>query len=107
MKTSALKAIRQNCKDCIYDSAEKGTWIEQVEACEITQCAFYEHRPLTGKTKRLNNEKNLALLTPSEREIVQTKCLARLQNIKDLQDRGLFPSKKQEATPPVLSGAEA
>jgi hypothetical protein len=97
MKTSPQKAIRINCKECIYDPEGKGTWIEQVEACTITQCAFYEHRPLTSKTKHLRREKELELLTPAEREIVEMKRLARIQNIKDLQDRGLFQTKKPEA----------
>jgi hypothetical protein len=99
MKLSAQKAIRVNCKQCIHDPADKGSWIEQVEGCTITQCAFYEHRPLTGKTKRLRRENELALLTPCEREIVETTRLARLKNIENLQARGLFQGKKQETAP--------
>jgi hypothetical protein len=99
MKLSPQKAIRKNCKECIYDTEDKGSWIDQVEACTITQCPFYEHRPLTGKTKRLRREKEIALLTPSEREIVEETRMKRLQNIENLQARGLFQGKKQESTP--------
>jgi hypothetical protein len=53
----------------------------------------------TYKTKHLRREKELALLTPSEREIVEETRLKRLKNSKDLQDRGLFQDKKQEAAP--------
>jgi len=73
MKLSPQKAIFNHCKNCIYDTAEKGTWIEQVENCKITQCEFYEHRKLTSKTRRLQRENYLASLSPSEREIVEKR----------------------------------
>lgn len=40
------EAINNNCKDCIYDSAGAGTWRQQVGACEVTECALYEWRPM-------------------------------------------------------------
>lgn len=99
MKTSPRKAIRINCKECIYDPEDKGTWLEQVEACTIIECIFYEHRPLTGKTKQMRREKELALLSPSEREIAEEKLMQQRQNIKNLQDRGIFKAKSQETQP--------
>lgn len=69
--TSPKKAIALHCKGCIYDSQDKGNWLQQVEACTIRNCSLYHHRPLTAKTRRFNNENRLASLTPAEREIVE------------------------------------
>lgn len=69
MKLTIRQAINANCKECIYDPAEKGNWVEQVEACNITKCAFYEHRKLTAKTKLIQRENYLASLPEAEREI--------------------------------------
>jgi hypothetical protein len=81
MKLSPQKAIYNHCKNCIYDPAEKGNWVEQVENCKITQCELYEHRKLTSKTRRLQRENYLASLPPSERAIVEKRsqeCRERL-----------------------------
>ena len=72
-KISAQKAIKNHCKGCIYDSEEKGTWLQQIEACTITKCELYNHRPLTSKTRRINEEKRLELLSPTEREIIENR----------------------------------
>jgi hypothetical protein len=69
--TSPKKAIANHCKGCIYDSHDKGNWLQQVEGCTITDCSLYHHRPLTAKTRRLNSETRLALLAPAEREIAE------------------------------------
>jgi hypothetical protein len=37
--------IDQNCKKCIYDSASKGTWRQQVTLCSVKSCALYDVRP--------------------------------------------------------------
>lgn len=71
--TSPKKAIANHCKGCTYDSQDKGNWLQQVEACTITSCDLYEHRPLTHKTRRLRNENHLASLTQAERDIVQLR----------------------------------
>ena len=55
---SIKQSVNENCKQCIYDPAESGNWREQVEACEMTRCPLFEHRPLTGaSSKRLASEK--------------------------------------------------
>lgn len=47
---SLKAAIRQKCKDCTYDPAAEGTWLMQVEACNVKSCALWEVRPLTVNT---------------------------------------------------------
>ena len=39
------QAINAKCKDCIYDPLEFGTWRQQVERCELTDCSLWEYRP--------------------------------------------------------------
>ena len=39
------QAIDAKCKDCIYDELDVGTWRQQIERCEITDCALWEYRP--------------------------------------------------------------
>ena len=39
------KAIEAKCRDCIYDPLDDGAWRQQVERCEITDCALYPYRP--------------------------------------------------------------
>lgn len=34
------QAIEAKCKDCTYDPLDSGTWRQQVERCDITDCAF-------------------------------------------------------------------
>ena len=85
MKVSPQKAINQHCKGCVYDSAEKGNWREQVEACTITHCELYSNRPVTSKTKRLQRENYLASLTPAEREIEAEKTRKASERMLSLQ----------------------
>lgn len=47
---SLRKAADAMCKECIYDKAEAGTWREQVENCNCTNCPLFEHRPRTMAT---------------------------------------------------------
>lgn len=54
---SLRAAINANCKDCIYDGAESGSWRKQVENCTITACSLHPVRPKTIKGKRLGKEK--------------------------------------------------
>ena len=88
MKTSPQKAIRNFCKGCIYDQAEKGNWLEQVERCTVVKCELYEHRPKTSKTKRFERENYLAMLSDEEREIVEINNKKRRQNMLDLHSKG-------------------
>jgi len=62
-KTEAINAY---CKGCIYDNQEPGNWHQQVEACTVTHCELYEHRPITGATKRLLKEERIANMSPEE-----------------------------------------
>jgi len=41
------QSINAKCKDCIHDPGEPGTWVQQVEACELTECALWGYRPLS------------------------------------------------------------
>lgn len=83
IKLSAQKAIYAHCKGCTYDPKAGGSWIEQVEARTISNCELYEHRKLTAKTRRLRREKELALMTPAERRIVEEKMLKQQQIMLD------------------------
>ena len=46
-KPSLRGCINANCKDCIYDSSESGTWRKQVGNCTVTACSLYLVRPKT------------------------------------------------------------
>ncbi len=84
--TSPRKAIALHCKDCIYDSHCSGNWRQQVEACTISDCPLYDHRPITGHTARLQRENHLATLTPHEREIVLKRSIKRALNLANVRD---------------------
>lgn len=43
--TTLRKAVHAYCKGCIYDKLAGGTWLDQVEACTVTNCELYEWRP--------------------------------------------------------------
>jgi len=45
-------AINAHCRDCLYDSAERGTWRQQVEACSITGCALWPFRPRAARPRQ-------------------------------------------------------
>ena len=42
---SLRKAINGKCRDCIWDPLAKGTWLAQVERCELTECSLHQVRP--------------------------------------------------------------
>jgi hypothetical protein len=88
-KISAQKAIYAHCKGCIYDPADKGTWVEQVEACTAIKCELYNHRKLTAKTRRILREKELALLPPSEQEIIRKRNENSAQRLINLKNGGV------------------
>lgn len=61
METKRLtrqQAINANCKDCLYDKAEQGTWRMQVEACTIKTCPFYSYRPLPNLSNAAPQSQN-------------------------------------------------
>ena len=41
------KAIEAKCRDCAYDELDEGTWRQQVERCDITDCALHSYRPVS------------------------------------------------------------
>jgi hypothetical protein len=90
MKLTVRQAINKNCKECIYDPQDKGTWIEQVEACTITICPFYEHRKLTGKTKAILKEKHLAALPQTERDLYLEKLEKQRAKMASLHNSGVL-----------------
>jgi len=90
VKTSPKRAIANHCKDCTYDYHCSGNWREQVEACSITQCDLYDHRPLTAKTKRLQRENLLAALPADERAIVLERAEKRALNMVNVRSRGML-----------------
>jgi len=46
IRTSRTAAIAAKCKDCIFDPLARGTWREQVAACENGGCALNSVRPV-------------------------------------------------------------
>ena len=57
--SSPRQAIKAHCIGCIYDNAEKGNKLEQIEACTIVQCELYEYRPKSTKTRKLERENKI------------------------------------------------
>ncbi len=53
-------AINANCRSCIYDSAESGSWRKQVENCAILACSIHPVRPRSIKGKAGNKEPPIA-----------------------------------------------
>ena len=39
------KAINAKCKECIYDPELRGTWRQQIEACDLNSCTLWPYRP--------------------------------------------------------------
>lgn len=48
-KPSLRKSINAMCKNCTYDSQDKGTWRQQTENCNITRCPLWLVRPKSTK----------------------------------------------------------
>ncbi|WP_432745407.1 hypothetical protein ABXJ76_06785 [Methylobacter sp. G7] len=83
--TSPRKAIALNCRECIYDKADQGTWVQQVQACTITTCHLHQHRPLTGKTKHLQRETHLASLSAEQRALIELRNETSRQNMLNVR----------------------
>jgi hypothetical protein len=84
-KLSPMQAIKLKCIDCCYDPQDVGNWSMQVESCTSVDCSLWQHRPMTGKTKRLQRETKLALLTPSERELFELRSQNARRNMLNLR----------------------
>jgi hypothetical protein len=46
-RASLRGCIDANCKDCIYDPSESGSWRKQVQNCTVTGCSLFPVRPQT------------------------------------------------------------
>ena len=91
-KRTIGQAVRQKCMDCIYDPiGSKGTWIQQVEDCTAYNCALYEHRPLTQKTREARKQAKIAAMSPEERAKYE-------KNAKRIADR--LPKRRK--SPEIL-----
>lgn len=51
MAVSLRGAINANCRNCIADSTNGGTWRQQVEACSVVACSLYPVRPVSSVGK--------------------------------------------------------
>lgn len=45
-RVSLRHAINERCKGCIYDPLSRGSWREQIAACNNTGCALHAVRPV-------------------------------------------------------------
>ncbi len=44
--------VRAFCCHCIYDPYQRGTWLQQVEACTSLDCPLYSVRPLPSTHRK-------------------------------------------------------
>ncbi len=84
-KLSPMQAIKAKCLDCNYDPQDVGNALSQIENCICSDCSLWQHRPLTGKTKRLQREKALLLLTPDQRELLEIRRETSRENMVNLR----------------------
>lgn len=70
MQTKSLrKAVDEKCKDCVYDSANGGTWLAQTEACTCEKsCPLWPFRPVTAATRRQRAEGGIRSQKAKQRE---------------------------------------
>ncbi len=48
--------INENCKQCLYDPTQAGTWRKQVENCPCFECPLYEVRPKAISSETLKED---------------------------------------------------
>ena len=46
---SLRKAINEKCRDCIYDKANLGNFVQQVSMCPQMDCPLWEVRPISRR----------------------------------------------------------
>ena len=56
------QAIAAKCKECTYDPLDDGTWRQQVQRCEITDCALWKYRPKSRS--KVSSEADSAAIQP-------------------------------------------
>ena len=70
--------INANCVDCTYDNLAPGNWKQQVQACTIKSCSFWDIRP-RSKSKSLLTAKEHSThplgQDESDSSPVTAKCL--------------------------------
>ena len=45
-KLTRQQAINAKCRECSFDELDVGTWRQQIERCEITDCGLWPYRPM-------------------------------------------------------------
>ena len=71
--TSRKQAIDENCRNCIYDPQDRGTWRDQVTNCTVKSCALYGFRPLNKQTLEERKKAKVAAMSPEELKKYQSK----------------------------------
>ena len=51
-RPSLRSAVNAKCKSCIYDSAARGNWREQVSECSSANCSLHPLRPISSAHRR-------------------------------------------------------
>jgi len=67
--TTRKQAIDENCKDCVYDPSNGGTWRQQVEDCTIPSCSLFAFRPVTLELIEERKREKMAAMTPDELKV--------------------------------------
>ena len=49
---SLRKAINEKCRDCVYDKANLGNFVQQVSMCPQFDCSLWEVRPVSQKWRK-------------------------------------------------------
>lgn len=49
---SLRSAVNSKCKECLYNSGERGGWRQQIEACTAYPCPLFDVRPKPKKAQR-------------------------------------------------------
>ncbi|MHC4346124.1 MAG: hypothetical protein ACYSUP_15735 [Planctomycetota bacterium] len=47
-RLSRTQAIEQNCRSCVYDPANDGTWRQQTTLCSCHDCFLWHWRPVSA-----------------------------------------------------------
>jgi len=83
---SLTSAVKQNCKDCTYDPSDKGTFLQQIEACAITVCALHEYRPLTRETREKLQQIKVNSMDVTQRMAYEAKVSKSRETMVKLRD---------------------
>ena len=83
------RVIAEKCEDCIYDTKNGGSRLEQIEGCTSEDsCALWPYRPLTGKTRKRLKEERIAAMSVDERaKYEENREVVRKRFAKNLDKR--------------------